>query len=220
MPTEARKPRRDFSALDARSRLIHVGVEILSEKGYHNTGLDELVKRSGIPKGSFYYYFGSKTEYGFAVIDQYAYIWEQRLIRLLSDPSVKPLQRIRNYIAEGVAGLEQHAFRRGCLIGNMGQELGALDDAFRQKILRVFESWTKHLANCLQEAIDAGDLKTSGGAQELASFFWMAWEGAIVQAKLEQSTRPVERLQNVMFGHIFCSTAAAPAAVASVGSRR
>ena len=218
MPTGARKIGKQSAALDVRSRLVQVGVEILSEKGFHSTGLDELLGRCGIPKGSFYYYFASKTDYGFAVIDQYASIWEQKLSRTLGDPNVKPLQRIRNYIAEGIRGLEKYAFRRGCLIGSMGQELGALDDAFRARILRVFDDWTRHLRDCLQEAVDIGDLPSDVDVSELANVFWMAWEGAIVQAKLERSTKPIERLQNVFFSYIFKSAQGEP--IAALGSRR
>lgn len=187
---------------ETRSRLVQIGTEILSEKGFDSTGIDEVLRRADVPKGSFYYYFDSKADFGLAVIDNYAFLWEQKLTRLLRNPNVKPLQRVRNYIAEGTRGLEKYAFRRGCLAGNMAQELGALDDAFRERILNVFESWARFLHDCLQEAKDAGELSPGTDVKQLARFFWLAWEGAILQAKVERSVRPVEQFRDVLFKYI------------------
>lgn len=184
---------------ETRARLVQIGTEILSEKGFSSTGLEEILDKAGVPKGSFYYYFESKAKFGFAVIDNYDYLWAQKLTRLLRDPAVPPLKRIDNYIAEGIRGLEKYAFRRGCLIGNMGQEMPALDEAFRNRILKVFSSWADQLAACLREAREAGDLRDDVDIDDAAKFFWFAWEGAILQAKLEQSVEPIERFRSIMF---------------------
>ena len=190
------------SSSETRARLVRVGTEILSEKGFTSTGLEEILDKAEVPKGSFYYYFESKAKFGFAVIDHYEYLWAQRLTRLLQDPAVPPLERIHNYISEGVRGLEKCAFRRGCLIGNMGQETAALDEEFRLRILKVFASWADYLGDCLAQAKARGDLPASFDVSEAARFFWFAWEGAVLQAKLERSVEPIERFRSVMFKYV------------------
>lgn len=187
---------------ETRARLVRIGTEILSEKGFESTGLEEILDRAQVPKGSFYYYFESKAAFGFAVIENYEYLWAQKLTRLLKDPAVPPLKRIHDYISEGVRGLEKYSFRRGCLIGNLGQELAALDDEFRFRILKVFDSWADYIADCLKEAKIRGDLPIEFSIEEAAKFFWIAWEGAILQAKLERSIEPIERFRSVMFKYI------------------
>ena len=199
-----RLPRRS-NGLETRTRMIQIGVELLSEKGFNTTAVEEILRRADVPKGSFYYFFQSKAEFGAAVIDQYAFLWEQKLTRIFYDPNVKPLQRIHNYISEGVRGLEKYQYQRGCLIGNMGQEMSAEDTEFREKILGVFQSWEKHLANCLREAIRTGELGPECDPEEIAKFFWMVWEGAILQAKLEQSVRPLENVRQVLFSRILAA---------------
>jgi TetR/AcrR family transcriptional regulator, transcriptional repressor for nem operon len=194
----ARKLPRSNRA-ETRSKLIEVGTEILSEKGFDTTTIDEVLQRTGVPKGSFYYYFGSKEDFGLAVIDNYAFLYEQKLTRLLRDPNQRPLQRIRNYIAELACALETHEFRRGCLIGNMGQELGGLDGVFRQRILDVLNSWSGFLADCLRQGQDAGEIRADLNVRQIASFFWFSWEGAILKAKLERSTRPLDEFVEVTF---------------------
>lgn len=190
------------SRAETRSRLIQVGTEILSEKGFDSTGLDEVLRRAEVPKGSFYHYFSSKADFGHAVIDNYAFLWEQKLTRLLRDPNVRPLQRIWNYIAEGVRGLEKYDFRRGCLVGNLGQELGALDEDFRRRILNVLNSWSVYLADCLRQAQQAGEIDGGIDVEQVANFFWFSWEGAILKAKLERSTVPVDEFREVIFASV------------------
>lgn len=194
-------PRRSARA-ETRDRLIQVGTEILSEKGFESTGIDEVLRRAGVPKGSFYYYFESKSDFGLAVVDHYAALWERKLTRILGADGISPLQRVHDYIADGMHGLEKYKFRRGCLIGNLGQELSVLDGEFRKRLSAVFESWTQMLAECLQDAKEAGELPGEADCDQLAKFFWIAWEGAILQAKLEHSTKPVEQFRDVLFGYV------------------
>src|SRR5690606_415387 len=73
MPADVGKLPRSPRA-ETRARLIHVGTEILSEKGFVSTGLDEVLRRAGVPKGSFYHYFSSKADFGHAVVDNYAFL--------------------------------------------------------------------------------------------------------------------------------------------------
>ncbi|MGV6875244.1 TetR family transcriptional regulator C-terminal domain-containing protein [Pseudochelatococcus sp. B33] len=193
--TISKKPKK----AETRARLIQIGTEILSEKGLDATGLDEVLRLSGVPKGSFYYYFESKTDFGLAVVDNYAFLWEQKLTRLLRDPSVTPLQRIHNYISESIRGLEKYSFRRGCLVGNLAQELAVLDDAFRARLQQVLNSWAHFLQSCLDEAKKNGELVADCNTRQLAEFFWTSWEGAILQAKLWRSTKPIEQFREVFF---------------------
>jgi TetR/AcrR family transcriptional repressor of nem operon len=186
-----------------RAKLIRLGTEVLSEKGFGAAGLEELLSKAGTPKGSFYYYFPSKVDFGLAVVDNYAFIWEQKLTRLLGDPNVRPLDRIANYLDEGIRGLRKYSFTRGCLVGNMSQEISSLDEVFRAKISKVFASWSEHVRSCLDEAIAAGELDRAVDSHALADFFWMGWEGAILKAKLERSIEPVEVFRRIFFSMIF-----------------
>ena len=77
------------------------------------------------------------------------------------------------------------------------EELGGLDDDFRQRILGVFGDWAESLAACLRKAQHAGE--PNADADRLAASFWFSWEGVIPQAKLERSLQPIEQFSDVMF---------------------
>ena len=76
-------------------------------------------------------------------------------------------------------------FRRGCLAGNLGQEMGVLPERFRQWTPGVFTDWEARTTNCLRAAQATGQISQGADCDRLAAFFWIGWEGA-VRAKLER----------------------------------
>lgn len=198
-PKRGRPPKRDGARLDTRQRLVRIGTEILTEKGFASTGLDQILKQVGIPKGSFYHYFASKDQFGLAVIDNYGSYFAAKLDHWLLDENTLPLQRLRNFVEDAKDGMTRHDFKRGCLIGNLGQELGSLNEAFRQPLEDVFTDWQNRVAHCLEQAAKLGQINKNSDCAEIAAFFWIGWEGAILRAKLVKSTRPLDLFADQFF---------------------
>ena len=194
-----RPPKAASPALDTRTTLIRCGMELLTEKGFHSTGLDELLARAGVTKGSFYHCFASKDAFGLAVIDAYADYFAGKLDRALLREGRDPLARIADFVAGARAGMARHHFRRGCLIGNLGQDTPALPDTYRDRLERVFLDWQARLARCLELARDEGLIADSANCDELAEYFWIGWEGAVLRSKLMASPRPLDVFSTAFF---------------------
>ena len=185
-----------------RDALIRCGVELCTESGFQVTGIESILRQVGVPKGSFYHYFKNKHEFGLAVIDSYADYFGEKLRRLLDDETVPPLQRLRNFVHDAQRGMERYDFRRGCLVGNLGQELAGLDDEFRERLESVLRSWEQQTADCLNEAQANGELEPGTDVQALAAFFWIGWEGAILRSKLTRSHAPMTLFSELFFDRI------------------
>lgn len=197
------RPRKDLGEnQQAREILIRKGMELLTEKGFINTGLTELLAETNIPKGSFYHYFKSKDAFGLEVLQTYGAYFDRLLDGYLLDESVTPLQRLRNFITGAVGWIEKHEFKRGCLIGNMGQEASALDQVFCEQLEGVFEGWQARIAACLELARDTGDIPLETDCTEMGAFFWIGWEGAVLRAKLIKSTAPLTLFETVFFAQL------------------
>ncbi|MFT8675459.1 MAG: TetR family transcriptional regulator C-terminal domain-containing protein [Acetobacter sp.] len=169
-----------------RDMLIRKGLECLTEKGFVATGLDGLLKSAGVPKGSFYYYFDSKDDFGLNVIGAYARYFNAKLDRCLNDRALSARERVRRFMDDARSGMVRHDFRRGCLIGNLGQELNVLPEQFRHALNDVMHQWEARMQSCLSDDYPPDT------AQTLAVFFWIGWEGAVLRARLEKSTRPLD----------------------------
>lgn len=197
--SHSRSGHRATIRTDTRNALVWCGTELLTERGFQITGIDEVLKRVGVPKGSFYHYFKSKDHFGHAVIDNYETYYAKKMDRIFNDSSQTPLQRLINFTVNAKNGMVKFDFKRGCLIGNLGQELAALDTQFRERLEAVLVSWEKRVAECLNEAIETGELAQGQDPQALSRFFWVGWEGAILRSKLMRSLEPIDQFTSIFF---------------------
>ena len=179
--------------------LIWCGTELLTERGFQITGIEEILSRVGVPKGSFYHYFKSKQDFGIAVIDNYVDFYDEKMTRIFEDHSTPPLARIQRFVDEGKEGMTRYEFKRGCLIGNMGQELASLNDEFRMRLEAVLIAWEARLKVCLDLAVANTELPINTDTAALSNFFWIGWEGAILRAKLTCSTAPLDQFATMFF---------------------
>jgi len=187
---------------DTRTEIISVGTEMISLQGYNATGIDAVLKGAGVPKGSFYHYFGSKEEFGLAVIEHCAERYGQRLDDFLNDDGISALERIRNYLESGAARIEQNRCTKGCLIGNLGQELADQNERFRARLDEIFRSWKKRFAACVAEAQEHGELSSGLDPGVVAGFILSGWEGAILRAKVMKSPQPLRDFIDTLFATV------------------
>jgi TetR/AcrR family transcriptional repressor of nem operon len=194
-----RPPKMRQQLADTREILLRAGLEALTEKGFFATGIEQVLARVGVPKGSFYHYFESKEAFGLALIDRYAEFFARKLDRHLLNDELAPLARLRAFTDDAKEGIARYQYRRGCLIGNLGQEMGSLPESFRARLSLTFEDWQRRFAACLVLACQAGQLAPDADTLRLASFFWIGWEGAVLRAKLEQSSEPLDTFVEFFF---------------------
>lgn len=190
-PRRGRPPKQSHDKNDTKVALIRSGVELLTERGYLTSDIETILKRVGVPKGSFYYYFDNKEAFGQEVMASYAQYFAKRLDKHLLNTALSPLQRINSFYLDAKAGMEKYQFERGCLIGNLGQEVTALPQSYRALLNNILQEWQNRMALCLQEAQTLGEISQTANCEQLAAFFWIGWEGAVMRAKLDKSVEPL-----------------------------
>lgn len=185
------RPPKNPSDMDSKTLLIRAGVELLTERGYITADIDSVLKKAGVPKGSFYYHFKNKEEFGLAVIDGYAHYFNHKLDKFLLDETRSPLARIFAFYENAKLGMAKFEFTRGCLIGNVSQEATILPQSYHLALNQVFEVWQAKFEQCFLLAKSTGELSDDVDCKQLAYFFWLGWEGAIMRAKLVKSNEPL-----------------------------
>jgi TetR/AcrR family transcriptional repressor of nem operon len=173
--------------LDAAARLIHL-------RGYHGTSLDDVLRESGVGKGNFYYYFRSKEDLGFAIIDR---VVERFLERTLEpafvDPTADPLDQVRAFLDRLLDVQRQRNCVGGCPMGNLACELSDVHEGFRQRLADIFERWRMMLATTLERGRESGRLRADLDAASAAGFVVASLEGAILMAKVTKDISVMEK---------------------------
>ncbi|MGL6348420.1 MAG: TetR family transcriptional regulator C-terminal domain-containing protein [Aeromonas sp.] len=189
---------------DTKTLLIQQGIVLLTERGVSATSIDAVLKVSQIPKGSFYHYFSNKQVFTLAVMDAYDGYFCRKLQRLLTDPTVTPMARLAAFVDSACRGITRFDYQRGCLIGNLGQEVTQLDEQVRLRLEAILCGWEAMLQGCFAKAVAAGELPVESDCAALAHVFWVGWEGAVLRARLVKSTAPMhayfEFFQRVAMG--------------------
>ncbi|WP_246624872.1 TetR/AcrR family transcriptional regulator [Oceanobacter mangrovi] len=186
-----RPPKDGRSVAETRELLIRSGMEVLTEQGFSATGIDLVLKRIGVPKGSFYHFFDSKEAFVHAVVERYGAYFQQLLERCFQRDDMTPLQQLNRFIEGAADNMARFEFRRGCLVGNLGQEAGQLPESLRQPLLDILARWEVAVADCLQRAQQQQQIAVTLDCLQLAQLFWVGWEGAVMRAKLARSDAPL-----------------------------
>jgi TetR/AcrR family transcriptional repressor of nem operon len=77
----------------------------------------------------------------------------------------------------------------------------------------VLNQWRDRFCDCIAQAQAAGEIATRIEPAALAQFFWSAWEGAVLCAKLEESTRALDNVATLFLDQMLQPTK--PAAIAA-----
>ncbi len=190
---------------DTKTHILDVGAQIVRQKGFNATGIQEVLDEAGVPKGSFYFYFKSKEDFGLQLIDHYAHFLFSKMDEFLNAKEVDPIERLQNYFEWFLEFFEQNNFIGGCPIGNLSQEMGDLNDAFREKLKNVFEKMKQRFCQCLDSAKQQKELSPSLDIQKIADFIVSGWQGALLQMKVTKSTVPVRNFERIIFGSVLKS---------------
>jgi TetR/AcrR family transcriptional regulator, transcriptional repressor for nem operon len=175
-----------------RERLVREGLGLVLEQGWAATGVDAVLRAVGVPKGSFYHYFESKDAFGFALLDSYQAFFLKRLERCFGEASAAPFTtQLATFLEESCEGMRRFDWRRGCLVGALGQELGGLHEEFRERLDASLAAWESVLAAALRRAQARGEIEPTLEAARLSRSFWAAWEGAVLRARLSRSPAPL-----------------------------
>ena len=185
--------------MDAKTRILKAGARIVLKKGFCDTGLAEVLEAAQVPKGSFYFHFKNKEDFGLQLIDSFAEVLKAGQEKFYPDESLPHLERIRRLFRWQTELFRKNDFIGGCPIGNLSLEMGDRNAAFRKKLNRVFLEMKKNLVSQLGQARQGGELPDSIEPEETAGFILGSWQGALVQMKVSKTTTPHEVFDRMIF---------------------
>ncbi|MFZ6644585.1 TetR family transcriptional regulator C-terminal domain-containing protein [Undibacterium sp. TJN25] len=182
-----------------RDKILHEGLRVVHERGFHGASVRDIVQAAGVPQGSFTNHFGSKEAFGLEVLDlNFSHTLEVLHATLLNDER-PPLQRLDDYIAINKAHLIRDGMRNGCLFGNLTAEASDQSEPIRRRLTQIYAEVQQAIAYCLTAAIKTGELPPDFDSGKIAGFILSSLQGAILMAKAQDSAEPIDSFRQVLF---------------------
>jgi TetR/AcrR family transcriptional regulator, transcriptional repressor for nem operon len=188
---------RTADKTDIPLRLAAAGYTLFKQQGYNATGIQQITDQAGVPKGSFYNHFESKEAFAAQIIRNYAVLVDQAWDTAMQDAPPQPLAAIRHLFSH-FAQHHEDTGCQGCLVGNFAAEVAESSLPCRAVLGSVMHAWRDRLAALLEQAQQAGEARADIAPQALATFFWDAWEGAVLRMKIEHRTDPLKEVLSLM----------------------
>ncbi|RFB75002.1 TetR/AcrR family transcriptional regulator [Methylovirgula sp. 4M-Z18] len=188
-----------MSKLSNREKILAAGLQVVHARGFNGASVRDIVQAAGVPQGSFTNHFTSKEAFGLEILDHYFASRRPFVEETLQNAALRPLQRIAAYVAAVKARLGRDNMRNGCLYGNFIAESGDVSDTIRQRVAQALGQTEASVAQCLREAVAAGDLRPDFECADIAGFVVSSLQGAILLSKAQQNAAPLDRFERILF---------------------
>jgi TetR/AcrR family transcriptional regulator, lmrAB and yxaGH operons repressor len=179
----------------ARDQIIETTCDLLEKQGYHATGLNQIVKESGAPKGSLYYYFpDGKEEITEAAIARAGTVTAER-IRMNLAKHDDPAEAVRTFIHAIASAVEMSGYRTGGPLQSVAMETAVSSERLNHACRDAYSE----LQRAFSEKLTTGG-HTVERATELATFITSAIEGATILSRTYHTGDPLRRVADEL-GH-------------------
>ena len=202
-PTAVVSETRSTKGAATRDQILNAAARLIHVQGYQSTSLDDVLRESGVGKGNFYYYFKSKEDLGYAIIDRITQGFVERSLGpAFADATADPVEQIHGFLDRVLEAQRQRKCVGGCVMGNLAAELSDVHEGFRQRLAGIFDVWRTHLAEAVSRGQARGRLRADMDASRVAQFLVAGLEGSMLLSKVTKDITVMERCVEELKRHL------------------
>ena len=187
---------------NSKDHIIEVASGLINLRGFNNTSVDAVLQASGVKKGSFYYYFKSKEDLGYAIIESHMRRFSEHVLGKAFSSNKDALMELEDFLDIILELHRQRNCSGGCLMGNMAMEMSDIHEGFRRRFQEVFEDWRIRVAGVLQKAKISGQFNDHMDSTRLAQFVIAGVEGGLLLSKVKKDIKVLENCFKELKTHI------------------
>jgi len=174
---------------DMKERLTEAAMDLIWENSYGATSVDAICERAGAKKGSFYYFFKSKSELAAAALEG---DWKKRKVDMdtIFSATVPPLERFEryfDYVHERLSAIQKKCGSiLGCPLLSVGSEVSTQDELLREKVQEILDRKIRYFESAIRDAHSQG-LIVAPDAKAKAKGLFACYEGVLAQARIQNN---------------------------------
>jgi TetR/AcrR family transcriptional regulator, transcriptional repressor for nem operon len=171
-----------------RTAIMDAAQELILQQGFAATSIDQIIERTGVTKGGFFYHFTSKSELAHALVERYAALDAEHLERTLDRAeklSRDPLQQVLIFVGllQEEAGELTEPFA-GCLYASYCYEAQLFDDHTFAVVRLGVRHWRERFRGKLETVIEQHRPRLPATAEELSGMILALFEGSFILSRI------------------------------------
>jgi TetR/AcrR family transcriptional repressor of nem operon len=163
-------------------RVLRAVREQFWNAGYAATSLEDLMRVSGLGKGSLYAAFGDKHQLFLRALRSYNEANDSALREKL-ESAPRALEALRAFVMAPVRDSSGVAAQRGCFMANSTYELAAADPELLVEARRTYEATIATVAECVARAQGEGDVPPDADPIQTARALLAAQQGTVFMGR-------------------------------------
>lgn len=185
--------------------------DLIWEYSYGAVTIDAICERAAVKKGSFYYFFTSKSDLAVAAIDAW-WVERETVLKEIFRPDLAPLDRLRDYM-EFIAERQYRSFESthqvlGCPLFALGAEICTQDERIRGRVHGILNCLGSYFEEAIRDAQAFGQIKGTDAAQKARTLLFY-YAGVLTHARIENNPAAIRTLSSDILAIIGARTPAA-----------
>jgi TetR/AcrR family transcriptional regulator, transcriptional repressor for nem operon len=182
-----------------KERLTNAAMDLVWENSYGATSVDAICERAGAKKGSFYYFFKSKSELAAAALEA---DWNKKRTQMdaIFSPTVPPLERLEGYFDFVYTRMAELQKKCGSILGcpflSIGSEVSTQDQLVRGAIDRIMDCKVNYFISAVRDAAAEG-LIDAADPEAKARALFACYQGTMAQARIQNDLESLRRFKEV-----------------------
>ena len=189
---------------NADQRLMDSAIFLLWGESYGSVTVDDICQKADVRKGSFYYFFKSKSDLAVKALDRLWSDYRSDLDEMFA-PNIPPIERIRNYCQNTYTMQEdmreQHGRVLGCVLCSLGSEIGNRDDAISDKVRSLLDDVRSYWITAVSDGQAEGVIPPGDVAAKVRCVMAF-YEGLVAQARLHNDLNRIVDLADQVCAHL------------------
>lgn len=168
-----------MTRITTKEKLIDAALELMAEKDYMVTTVDEICEKANVSKGSFYHFFESKEDLGLAAMSAFFQFSMEEVGAADFMKLADPVARAFGYL-DYMDGKAEQLQRTGCLLGNFAVGAARSNPRLQERVSQTFDGLAGAIATMFAPFGSEGGADGLPTAKELAELYLSIMEGTIV----------------------------------------
>jgi TetR/AcrR family transcriptional regulator, transcriptional repressor for nem operon len=169
-----------------RSAILDAAETLVYERGFAGMTIDQLLAKTGISKGSFFYHFKSREDLGEALAAHYAARDTGSLQKLMGRAerlATDPVEQVALFTGLVIEAIHEAHGVTGCIYGAYAGELQSVSGASREIVAQGFALYRDVLAKKFEAALATRKTLVPVTAESLADLFMTIYVGALLAGR-------------------------------------